>query len=392
MLNFELFMPTRIIFGPGRLDTLETTGHLPEGTRAMIVVGAAGAMLREGYLGRVQGLLAARGVKSLVYDRISTVPEAAQIDVAADLAQSKEVDFIVGLGGGSPLDAAKAIALLARNPARCWDYVDGSRQSPASSSLPVVAIPTTAGTGAETDPVCVIAHSGHGERIDWRHPSMFPHLAIVDPDLTLSVPRDATAHAGLVAFYHAVGALLSTERQPAGDLLALEAVQIVTRYLPRAVADGGDREARRLLMWAGLAAGICVSLTSGLSLHALASALGARAPELPHGVALTILAPAYFDWLADAYPERFDLIAAAMAQATNTHNVADAVIFNDALIDLIRAAGVASETAAAWCRGPLQPEGIARSALRAMERRFDATPVSLSPADAEAILTTALDG
>ncbi|MDJ0723153.1 MAG: iron-containing alcohol dehydrogenase [Desulfobacterales bacterium] len=393
MPNFDLFMPTRIVFGPGRLDALETTAHLPEAARAMIVVGAGGSMLRQGYLGRVQGLLAARGVRSLVYDRVGAMPATAQIDEAAGLAQTKAVDVILGLGGGSSIDAAKAIAFLARNPGRCEDYIndDGSgEKTSAQSSLPMVAIPTTAGIGAETNPICVITRSGHAGSFDWRHPSMFPRLALVDSDLTLTLPADRTALAGMVAFFHAVGALLSTARQPTADLLALEAVQIVAGYLPRAVADGGDREARCLLMWAGTAAGICASLASGLSLNTLALALSNRAPEWPYGAALTMLAPAYFDWLAQASPERFDLIAAAMGAAADAEHAAGAGSFHDALIDLIRAVGLGPRAASAGDPGDFQAAAIARTALRSVGRRIDTTPVPMHAADAETILTGAL--
>ncbi len=393
MRSFDLFLPTRIVFGPGRLDALETTDHIPEGARTMIVIGAAGAMQREGYLARVQGLLAARGIRSLLYDRIRGIPETAQIDKAAERARAKAVDFVVGLGGGSSIDAAKAIALLARNPGRCRDYLDGGcrdGKTPGQTPLPVVAIPTTAGSGAETAPHCVIARSAKGARREWRHPSLAPHLAVVDPDLTLSVPADMTALAGVVAFFNAVGALLATTRQPAADLLALEAVQIVARYLPRVVANGGDREARRLLMWAGTAAGMSASLASGLSLQSLARALGSRLPELSHGAALTILAPAYFGWLEKVCSERFDLIAAAMASAADDLDTEGAVGFRDVLIELIRACGLGSAPVAARGVSAVQAAEIARTALDDMGRHFDATPVSMRPADAETILTAAL--
>ena len=390
MPSFDLFMPTRIVFGPGRLDTLATTTHLPEGARAMIVIGAGGAMLREGYLGRVQGLLAVRGVRSLIYDRIGAIPATALIDEAADRAQSKTVDLVVGLGGGSAIDAAKAIALRARNPGRSWDDVDGGGTTPAHPPLPTVAIPTTAGIGAEANPSCVITRSGHAGSTAWRHPLMFPHLALVDADLTLSVPPETTALAGMVAFFHAVGALLSTERQPAADLLALEAVQIVASYLRRAVSDRSDAEARRLLMWAGTAAGICASLASGLSLHFLARALGRCVPEMPYAAALTMLAPAYFEWLAKASPERFDLIAAAMGAAVNGRHSAGAESFHDALINLIHAAGLGQETVSAGGLGACRAGEVARAARQILGRSIDTTPVALRPDDVETILTTAL--
>jgi alcohol dehydrogenase len=394
MLTFDFFMPTRIVFGPGRLNDLEKTTHLPAGTRAMIVIGATGAMLQEGYLARVQGLLAARGVASLVYDRIRPNPATQQVDDGAQLARTKTVDFIVGLGGGSTIDAAKGMALMARNPGHCWDYVGGGSgggKTPDQPALPLVAIPTTAGTGTEADSWSVVTRTGHAEKIGWGHPSMFPHLAIVDPDLSLSVPAATTAHTGMEAFFHAVEALLARCRQPTSDLLALEAVQIISRYLPKAVADGRDREARTLMMWASTAAGICASLSSCIALHSLSHALTAHAPDLPHGVALTLLSRPYFKWLGQGHPERFDLLAAAMGQAENTPGTAGPERFDTALKALIGAVGLDQASPAAWGLGADRFADLARTAFETMAGLFEVTPVPMTTTEAEAILADALD-
>jgi alcohol dehydrogenase len=393
MMHFDFFMPARIVFGLGRLDELALTADLPAGTRAMIVIGADGAMLKQGYLARVQGLMAARGVATLVYDRIRPNPETVQVDEGAAQARAKKVDFIVGLGGGSTIDAAKAIALLARNPGGCWDYVaggSGGGQAPEQKALPVVAIPTTAGTGTEAVSECVITRTGGAEKIGWARPSMYPGLAIVDPDLTLSLPASTTAHTGMDALFNAVEALLASCRQPASDLMALEAVQIISRYLPRVVADGSDREARSLLMWASTAAGICESLSPGISLHALAHALGAHAPDLPHGMALTLLSGPYFEWLGQRYPERFDLLAAAMGHSENSSATEGPRRFSAALRALIDAAGLGHESLSTWGLAENQSADLARTAFDTLGGLFESAPIPMVSADAEAILAAAL--
>ncbi|MBL0714662.1 MAG: iron-containing alcohol dehydrogenase, partial [Desulfosarcina sp.] len=303
--------------------------------------------------------------------------------------------FIVGLGGGSTIDAAKSIALMVRNPGLYWDYVTGGSgggQSPAHAALPVVAIPTTAGTGSEADCGSVVTRSGRPEKISWGHPSMFPHLAIVDPDLTLSVPAATTAYTGMEAFFQAAEALLTPCRQPTSDMLALEAIQIISRFLPRAVADGTDREARTMLMWAGSAAGICGSLSSGLWLHPLAQALGAHAPDLPQGAALTHLSEAYFTWLGEQRPERFDLMAAAMGVPDDASGADGPEKFVAALNALIVETGLIRESLSRWGLKENRIAGVTHTALATRADLIEVTPVAMTPADVEAILATALRG
>ncbi len=155
MLNLQYFMPTRIIVGPDTLEQLGDTQHLPKGNKAMVVIGESGVMLKLGYLSRVQGLLSKQGVQTIVYDKIRPNPESDLVDEAAAICRENNVDFIVGLGGGSTIDSAKSIATMATNSGAYWDYMQsgsGGGQEPEHDALPVIAIPTTAGTGTEADP------------------------------------------------------------------------------------------------------------------------------------------------------------------------------------------------------------------------------------------------
>ncbi|MDO9083259.1 MAG: iron-containing alcohol dehydrogenase, partial [Humidesulfovibrio sp.] len=225
MLAFTFRLPTTLVFGPGRLSELETTPFLPQGRQAMLVIGASGNILRQGYLGRVQGLLAARGVKSVVFDGVRANPRTEDVDAAAAQARALGVDFIVGIGGGSVIDTAKCLALAASGDGPFWDNMTGQKYDGARG-LPVVAIPTTAGTGTEGNAVAVLC-GPEGKR-GFVHPAFYPVLSVVDPELTRSVPQRLTAITGMDAFFHAAECFLSTARQPMSDMLCLEAAHLVT--------------------------------------------------------------------------------------------------------------------------------------------------------------------
>jgi len=195
-LDFSYYMPTRILFGCGKLKELSTTPFVP-GTKALIVIGASGAMRRHGYLDRAIEYLKANNVDSVVYDKIQPNPVSEHVEEGAAVAKENQCDFVVGLGGGSTIDSAKSIAVMAVN-----------------------AVTTTAGTGTEADPWTVITKSETNEKIGWGSPFTFPTLSIVDPELMLSVPPKQTAYTGMDAFFHSVESYLATVSQPTSDHLA----------------------------------------------------------------------------------------------------------------------------------------------------------------------------
>ena len=249
-LSFSYFMPTKIIFGAGKLN--ELAGLPLPGKKALIVIGAGGSMRRLGYLERVQTLLKKNNVSFAVFDRIQPNPLTEHVDEGAEMAKKEGCDFVLGLGGGSTIDSSKSIAVMAKNPGKYWDYIQagsGGRKEPKGGALPIVAITTTAGTGTESDPWTVITRTETNEKIGWGCDLTYPTLSIVDPELMLSVPPKTTAYTGMDAFFHAAEAYLATVNQPASDLLALEAVSLITRYLPAAVKDGSNLEARTKLAW-----------------------------------------------------------------------------------------------------------------------------------------------
>lgn len=392
-MHFQFHIPTRIIFGAETLAVLEDTPYLPPGAHAMIVIGESGAMLKAGYLQRVQGYLANRGVATILYDRIKPNPDSASVDDGAAVARDKKVDFIVGLGGGSTIDAAKSIALMARNAGSYWDYMCAGSvggKIPEAPALPMVALPTTAGTGTEVTPWAVITRSSNREKRAWSNESTFPHLAIVDPELIHTLPSRIIAYTGMGAFFNAVGAILATSRQPHGDMLALEAIQIISRFLPPAVKGDADQSARTMLSWASTAAGMGRSLSSGISHHTLAYALSALAPHLPQGIGLTLSSEAYFSWLGGRRSERFDLLADAMGLNLADETADGPRRFRVALRHLIQSVGLADESLANYGLGIDDIPTLTSHVSETMEALFDVAPIPQERSDIEAILADAL--
>lgn len=200
---FNLHIPTRIWFGCGEIKKLATE-TLP-GKKAMIVISAGTSMKKYGYLDKVIGLLVENDVAAIVYDKILPNPIKSHVMEAATICREQGCDFIIGLGGGSSIDSAKAIAVMACNDGDYWDYIVGGsgKGRPVTKALPIVAIPTTAGTGTEADPWTVITNEDKQEKIGFGNIHTFPTLSIIDPELMISIPPQLTAYQGFDAFFHA---------------------------------------------------------------------------------------------------------------------------------------------------------------------------------------------
>ena len=312
MNGFDYYIPTKILFGAGKLDQLATE-PLP-GKKALIVISCGTSMKKYGYLERVQTLLKEQGVESVVFDKILPNPIKEHVTEGAEMARAEKCDFVVGLGGGSSIDAAKSIAIMAVNPGDYWDYIHGGSgkgQPVENGALPIVAITTTAGTGTEADPWTVITNGE--EKIGFGDPSCtFPVLSVVDPELMVSIPAHLTAYQGFDALFHAAEGIIANIATPVSDLYAMESIRLLAEYLPRAVKDGSDIEARGYVALANTLSGMVESTSSCTSEHSLEHALSAFHHELPHGAGLIMLSEAYFRHFADKLPERFEKLSAAM--------------------------------------------------------------------------------
>jgi alcohol dehydrogenase len=381
-MNFNIFMPTRVIFGPGKLKELATTLYLP-GKKALIVIGAGSSMKKHGYLDRVIGYLKQNGVESVVFDKILQNPIVDHVMEGAKTAKDNKCDFIIGLGGGSSIDSSKSIAVMATNSGHYWDYIHGGSgkgQPVPNKPLPIVAITTTAGTGTEADPWTVITKSDTKEKIGFGYDATFPVLSIVDPELMLTVPPEFTAYQGIDAFCHAAEGYLAVVNQPSSDAYALMAVELIAKYLPVAVKDGNNLEARTAIAWANTAAGMVESLSSCISHHSLEHAASAFHPELPHGAGLTALSVSYFSFMAEKCPDRFPELAKAMGEDVDKLPTLNekAMAFITALKKLIAGAGQKDLRLSQFGMRKDESPALAKNAFENMGGLFQVDPYKLS--------------
>ncbi len=378
--NFTFFMPTKIVFGPGRLEALATE-KLP-GKKALVVISAGKSMRQSGYLDRTLSALEKNGVSALVFDKILPNPIEEHVHEGAALARKEHCDFVLGLGGGSSIDSAKSIAVMAKNPGRYWDYIHGGsgKGRPVTGGvLPIVAIPTTSGTGTEADPWTVITNMDAKEKIGFGTEETFPALSIVDPELTLTVPPKLTAYQGMDAFFHAAEGYLANVSQPVSDHFALDSMRLIAGFLPRAVKNGGDREARTAVSWASCQAGLVESTSSCISQHSMEHALSAFHPDLPHGAGLILLSVSYFTFFAKKAPARFPAMARAMGQNVDAlPEIERPMAFVTALTELIAGIGLSDMKLTDFGVNKEEIPALADNAMHAMGALFTLDPYSLS--------------
>ena len=284
-MNFEFATAARIIFGMGRISELGTCAA-GLGKKALVVTGRdttrAGTILdRLDQAGLDAGVFAVPGE-----------PAIELVGSGAEAARSLGAEVVIGFGGGSAIDAAKAIAALATNDGDPFDYLEviGKGQPLANSPLPVIAVPTTAGTGAEVTKNAVLASPEHRVKVSLRHPLMLPQVALVDPALTCSLPPEVTAFTGLDALTQLIEPYTGCRANPMTDAFCLEGIRRAARSLERAFHQGDDAVARENMALASLLGGLALA-NSGLGMvHGFAGPLGGMFPA-PHGAVCASLLP-----------------------------------------------------------------------------------------------------
>ncbi len=382
--QFVYGIPTRTIFGSGCLNRLHEQA-LP-GKRALVVISNGRSTRVHGYLDRVLRELAAAGVKTAIFDRVQPNPLKETCMEGGRAARENGCDFIVALGGGSVMDAAKAIAVVATNEGDLWDYVlfgTGKGKPIVNEPLPIVAITTTAGTGSETDQGGVITNPETKEKTAVTAPSLFPRLAIVDPELMLSVPPRFSAFQGFDALFHSTEGYISKGANLMSDMVALTAIENIGRYMAAVVADGSDLPAREHMAFGNWLSGIQMVVGSCTSEHSLEHALSAFHQELPHGAGLIMISVAYYTHFIErgACPERF----VRMAQALGKADASAPRDFIVALKALQEACGVADLKMSDYGIKPEEFEMMAKNAMDSMGFLFGSDPLPLSLEDCVSI-------
>jgi len=289
---WDFALPTQIHFGAG--SARKIGNHVaPFGTSAMIV-GYADRTGLEATYDRCEQALAKDGIQATTFYTIPPDPAAELVEQAAEQARAAGVDVVIGLGGGSVIDAAKGIAALVKMGGRLWDYTGANPQSkPITDSLPLVAVPTTAGTGTEVSNVAVFTHADAGSmpgdpiKASVAGPAVRPTLAVIDPDLAVGSPSRLTAACGADALGHAVEACLSRRANPISSTLAGRAVALIVANLPQAVSDPDDPAPREPLALAATLAGAAFGAAGVVVPHAIAQALGGVL-HVPHGLGVAL--------------------------------------------------------------------------------------------------------
>lgn len=379
--SFDYQVPTRTVFGAGSLNRLHKES-LP-GRKALVVISNGKSTRANGYLDRTLEQLSLAGVEAVIFDKVQANPLKDTVMEGADAARTHACDFILALGGGSCMDAAKAMAIMATNPGDLWDYVlfgTGKRMPVEVPPLPLVAITTTAGTGSETDGGGVITNPETQEKTAvFDGLRLFPRLAVVDPELMCSVPPRFTAFQGFDALFHSTEGYISSKANLMSDMVSITAIENVGRYLAATVQNGQDLAARERVAFGNWLSGIQMVVGTCTSEHSLEHALSAFHQDLPHGAGLIMISRAYYTHFIrkGACPERF----VRMAQALGMQDAAEPMDFITALVRLQEACGVADLKMSDYGISPDEFEAMAQNAFSAMGFLFGADPLPLSVED-----------
>ncbi|MBM3290688.1 MAG: iron-containing alcohol dehydrogenase [Candidatus Hydrogenedentes bacterium] len=300
---FRFLLPTEAVFGAGSFASLSE--HVARsGTRPLIVTGKRSA--------RAAGILD-RALEQMpgacVFDAIDENPDTTICERGAEVCRQHGCDVIVAIGGGSPMDAAKAIAILARNDAPCARYFGAEQYT--GPPLPVIAVPTTAGTGSEATPFAVIVDPDRRAKRSIAGAALFPRVAVLDPELARTMPRHVTIATGLDALSQCMEGVVSKKPTPVGDALALDGIRRILEFLPRAADDGSDHEARTQMLYAAFGSGIIVAQSGTTLVHGMGYSYTIEC-GIAHGLANALLLAPLFVHNARVAPDRVARVAEAM--------------------------------------------------------------------------------
>ena len=309
MTGFILSPVPEIRFGAGRLADIAALAEARAGKGAAVLLVADPALKGQGITGRALELLASAGHAALVYDGFTGEPGVADIDAATALARQHGARLVIGLGGGSALDTAKLVACCAVSGEQASAYALCATPLP-KNRLPIIAVPTTAGTGSEVTRVSVFADAAKMKVWAWGE-ELKPDVAVLDPELTLGLPAEVTAGTGLDALVHAVEAATNKQANPGNDLYCLASIRLVTAHLERAVTHPQDVTARGALLLAACYAGIGIDNCGTALAHNISHAV-ANLAAIPHGRATGLAMLATMGWVADGNRAGFARVAEAM--------------------------------------------------------------------------------
>jgi alcohol dehydrogenase len=289
--NFDYYEPVKVIFGSGRLNEIgELAAEI--GKKALIVT-TGPFFIETGLVPKIQKYLQDSGIDSEVFTDVNPNPLSTQVDKGADYGRKNGCDFLIGLGGGSAIDAAKGIAVAMGHDQPIWNFCPGKQEDikdVTDKTLPIVTITTTSGTGSHSTCFSVITNPATKEKPGLGSPNLFPKFAIVDPELMVSMPKKLTAATGFDVLTHAIEAFTSKQSTPFTDLMSEQALRLIGKYLRRACEKPEDIEARTGMALADTYSGFSIAVAVVTLCHAISHVIGGIS-ETVHGETLAALTP-----------------------------------------------------------------------------------------------------
>lgn len=311
---FEFTLPTKIVYGCGVIRQLPEEIRAAGGTRILVITDPG--IVSAGICGQVTGLLDEAGLPYTVFDGIEANPKDVNAEDGARAARGIDADCLVAVGGGSPIDCAKAIGVLLAHDAEFIKPYEG-KTAATLQGPPLITVPTTSGTGSEITFSSVITDTKNGYKMTIKSPYTAATTAVCDPELTLSVPASVTAATGVDALTHSIEGFTAKNSEPIGDAAALYSIELIAGNLVRAVEDGSDLEARSNMLMASMLGGISFSHSDVASVHCIAEALGSMY-DMPHGTCNAIFLPYVMEYNMDYCADRYARVATAMGLTWDT--------------------------------------------------------------------------
>jgi len=291
MDSFHYFQPTDIYFGAGKVNEI---GEISSkyGKSCLLVTTHVTPVLEPMY-NRIKNLLSDAGIRVAHFDQVQPNPTTDNITNGAEIVKKHKAEMIIGLGGGSAMDSAKAIAVEATHKGTAWDYLFYRKIQPSEKTLPVIAVSTTSGTGSHVTQVAVVTNSQKRDKSAIYNNVVFPKVCIVDPELMVTLPKHLTASTGFDAFCHAFESILHPNVSLYTNMLALSAIQLIAENLPEILKDLQNVEIREKMALADTYAGLCIANTGVTLPHGVGMAVSGMYPHIAHGESLAMIYPAF---------------------------------------------------------------------------------------------------
>lgn len=310
-MTFNFTTAPRTIIGEGALNV--AAPYIKElGKKALIVTGKI--ITKTGLVAQVQDVLKAQGIDSVVFNDLPGEPTDIMIYAGVDVFKKEACDFIIGLGGGTPLDSAKAIAAMAVLPGKLIDYFGKELKG---NFAPLVLIPTTAGTGSEATKYFVFTDTGTDAKLLYKSEDLLPKIAVIDYTYTMSSPVSVTTNTGMDALTHAIESFTCRKATPVTDLYCIDAIKRIFKWLPVAVKNGSDKTARENLALAAYEAGVAINTSPTTIVHGMSRPIGALF-HVPHGISNAMLLTECLKAVMDGCYERFARLGIEIGAASET--------------------------------------------------------------------------